>query len=75
MKRKVITMGILHSNKFEYFKYPPQKYSGDIINDINEAKIYEAALYESIDLSLNYFNEIKNYLKKRKIIYIILIMI
>ena len=57
-------MGILHSNKFNYFKYPPQKYSGDIINDINEAKIYELALDESIDLTINYFNEIKNYLKE-----------
>ena len=64
MKRKVITMGILHSNKFNYFKYLPQKYSGDIINDINEAKIYESALDESIDLTINYFNEIKNYLKE-----------
>ena len=64
MKRKVITMGILHSNKFDYFKYPPQKYSGDIINDINEAKIYKLALDESIDLTINYFNEIKNYLKE-----------
>ena len=64
MKRKVITMGILHSNKFEYLKYKPQKYSGDIINDINKSKIYEEALDESIDLTLNYFNEIKNYLKE-----------
>ena len=52
MKRKVVTMGIVHSNKFDYFKYPPQKYTGDIINDINEAKIYEEALKESIDLTL-----------------------
>ena len=57
-------MEILHSNKFEYLKYQPQKYSGDIVNDINEAKIYESALDESIDLTLNYFNEIKNYLKE-----------
>ena len=66
MKRKVITMGILHSNKFNYFKYPPQKYSGDIVDDINKTKIYESALDESIDLTLNYFNEIKNYLKERQ---------
>ena len=64
MKRKVITMGYLHSNKFEYFKYTPQKYSGNIIKDINNSKIYELALNESIDLTLNYFNEIKNYLKE-----------
>ena len=46
MKIKVITMGILHSNKFEYVKYPPQKYSGNIIKDIYNSKIYEFALDE-----------------------------
>ena len=56
IKIKVITMRILHSNKFNYFKYTPQKYSSDIINAINEAKIYEYELDESIDLTLNYFN-------------------
>ena len=75
MKRKVITIGILHSNKFEYLKYQPQKYSGNIINDINKAEIYELVLDESIDLTLNYFNEIKNYLKETKAIYIISIAI
>ena len=39
-------MGYLHSNKFEYFKYPPQKYSGNIIKDIYNSKIYEFALDE-----------------------------
>ena len=59
-------MGILHHNKlnYDYYKYPPQKYFGDIINYINKARIYELALDESIDLTLNYFNEIKNYLKE-----------
>ena len=66
MKRKVITIKILHSNKFNYFKYTPQKYSGDIINYINKSKIYELALDESIDLTINYFNEIKNYLKEKQ---------
>lgn len=61
--KKVITIRILHSNKFYYFKYPPQKYTGDIINDINKAEIYESAFEKSIDLILNYFNGIKNYLK------------
>lgn len=64
MKRKIITMGILHSNKFNYFKYPPQKYSGNIVDDISKSKIYESALDESIDLTINYFNEIKDYLKE-----------
>ena len=52
MKRKVITIGYLHSNNFNYFKYHPQKYTGDIINDINKVKIYKEALDESIDLTL-----------------------
>lgn len=59
MKRKIITIGILHSNKFNYFKYQPQKYSGNIVDDISKSKIYESALDESIDLTINYFNEIK----------------
>lgn len=50
----------MHSNKFDYFKYLPQKYTGDIINDINEAKIYELVLDESIDLTLNYLKEIQS---------------
>lgn len=58
--KKVITMGILHSNKFYYFKYQPQKYSGDIIDDINKSKIYELVLDESIDLTLNYLKEIQS---------------
>ena len=64
MKRKVITMGYLHSNKFNYFKYPPKEYTGNIINYINKAKISVSALEESIDLTLNYFCEIKDYLKE-----------
>ena len=64
MKRKVITMGILHSNKFEYLKYKPQKYSGDIVKDINKTKIYESALDESIDLTFNYFQEALQFLAK-----------
>ena len=31
---------------------------------LNKAKIYELALDERIDLTLNYFNEIKIYLKE-----------
>ena len=57
-------MGYLHSNKFNYLKYPPKEYIGDIIKDINDSKIYELALNESIDLMLDYLNEIKNYLKE-----------
>ena len=39
-------MEYIHSNKFNYFKYPPQKYSGNIIKDIYNSKIYEFALDE-----------------------------
>lgn len=43
MERKVITMGYLHSNKFEYLKYSPKKYTGDIILIINQYfKYYQA---------------------------------
>ena len=48
MKRKVITIRILHYNKFEYLKYPTQKYTGDIINDINKAEIYESAFEKAL---------------------------
>lgn len=64
MKRKVITIGYLHSNKFKYFKYPPKEYTGNIINYTNKAKISVSALEENIDLTLNYFCEIKDYLEK-----------
>lgn len=39
-------MRILHSNKFNYFKYTLQKYSGNIIKDIYNSKIYKFALDE-----------------------------
>mgnify|MGYP004499460037 CR=1 FL=1 len=64
MKRKVITIRYLHSNKFNYIKYTTKEYTGDIINDINKAKIYKSAFEKIIDLIPNYFNEIKNYLEK-----------
>ena len=40
--------------------------AGDIINDINKVEIYEFALDGGIYLTLNYFNEIKNYLKENQ---------
>lgn len=43
MKRKVITIRILHSNKFEYLKYSPKKYTGDIILIINQYFKYHRA--------------------------------
>ena len=43
MKIKVITMRILHSNKFDYFKYPPKEYTEDLILIINQyLKYYQA---------------------------------
>ena len=52
----------LSNVKNKSYKLNLQKY----LDDINEAKIYEYALDESIDLTLNYFNEIKNYLKENQ---------
>ena len=58
MRKKVILM-YETSTRFHHFKYPPIKYSGDIFNDINLAKIYYNALDESISLTKEYFNDIK----------------
>lgn len=52
----------LSNVKNKSYKLNLQKY----LDDINEAKIYKYALDESIDLTLNYFNEIKNYLKENQ---------
>ena len=46
------------STRFDNYKYPPQKFTGDIYNDINNSKIYDFAMDEAIDLSINYFNNI-----------------
>ena len=61
MKKKVIIYGKF-ANKFDYFKYKPVEYSGNISNDIDKCYIYEDALSESRELTINYFKEIKVFL-------------
>ena len=43
MRIKVLTMVYLHSNKFNYFKYPPKEYTGDLILIINQYLKYHQA--------------------------------
>ena len=57
MNKRVILM-YETSTRFDNYKYPPQKFTGDIYNDINNSKIYDFAMDEAIDLSINYFNNI-----------------
>ena len=64
MNKKVILYGKLHSNKFNYFKYKPIHYSGNLEKDIDNAKIYTSSLDESIYLTYKYFQKIKIFLKE-----------
>ena len=57
MNKRVILM-YETSSRFDNYKYPPQKYTGDIYNDINNSKIYNFAMDEAIDLTINYFNDV-----------------
>ena len=61
MKKRVILYNKF-SERFNYFKYKPVEYSGDILNDINSAKVYDCALDESREETINYFKEIKLFL-------------
>ncbi|WP_157152002.1 polysaccharide pyruvyl transferase family protein [Brachyspira sp. SAP_772] len=61
MKKKVIIYGKF-ANKFDYFKYKPVEYSGNILNDIDKCNIYHNCLDESRELTVNYFKEIKIFL-------------
>lgn len=47
------------SNKFKYFKYPPVLYSGNLQNDIKNARTYPEALEECRSLNLQFFNKVK----------------
>ena len=57
MNKRVILM-YKTSSRFDNYKYPPQKYTGDIYNDINNSKIYNFAMDEAVDLTINYFNDV-----------------
>jgi hypothetical protein len=58
MKKKCVLFAP-RSEKYNYYKYPPALYSGDLSHDISQAKIYPNALRESKNLTLEYFEDIK----------------
>lgn len=57
MKKKCVIFS-LHSEKFQYMKYPPIQYSGNLPLDINQARIYPNALNDSRNLVLSYVKDI-----------------
>ena len=62
MNKKVI-IKTNWSDKFDYFKYKPVIYSGDIEKDIEKAKTYPKSLEECIKLNDNFYKKINNILK------------
>lgn len=59
MRKKCIVFS-MHSEKFDYLKYLPVFYSGNLLLDINQARIYPNALTESRLLTLEYVKDIMN---------------
>ena len=62
MKKKVILLGKF-SDKFEYFKFPPTLYSGNLRQDIENDRIFSQALEECRQLNLQFFQEVKELIK------------
>lgn len=65
LNKKVILYGKF-SNKFDYFKYKPVEYSGDLQGDILKARTYSNALEESRDLNTAFCLEVLNMLKDKQ---------
>ena len=61
MRKKVGLLGSF-SEKFKYFKYPPQLYSGNLEEDIKYAKIYPEALSECRELNEEFFQDFKKFI-------------
>ena len=61
MQRKCIIFS-LHSEKFNYYKYLPVLFSGDLSLDISQAVIYPNALQESKMLTLEYVEDILSFI-------------
>jgi hypothetical protein len=51
------------SEKYNYYKYPPTLFSGDLESDIARAVIYPNALEDSRQLTLELLNDIKSEIK------------
>ena len=57
MNKKVILRDAF-SDKFNYLKYKPVFYSGNLEKDISEAKIYDMALNECREQNLSFYNKV-----------------
>lgn len=64
MQKKVIVVGGF-SSKFEYFKYKPIFYSGDLEKDISSSKIISNALSEAQNLNRSFFNKVQEIINNR----------
>jgi hypothetical protein len=51
------------SDKFNYFKYKPVFYSGDIESDILRCKINTHFKEEALKLNMEYFNKIRGFIE------------
>ncbi|MDR2776839.1 MAG: polysaccharide pyruvyl transferase family protein [Puniceicoccales bacterium] len=58
MEKKTICINPF-SSKFEYFKYKPVFYSGNLESDISKATVYENCRKEAIELNNNFFEKVK----------------
>lgn len=56
------------SCRYDYFKYPPVRYSGNLEEDIKNAKAYPNAKKECRELTLKFFNKVKKILKKNNVL-------
>jgi hypothetical protein len=63
MKKKCVLFAP-RSEKYDFYKYPPVLFSGDLAKDISEAVIYPGAFEESKVLTLEFVKDIKTLIEK-----------
>ncbi len=59
LKRIVVIMDIEWSHKFEYFKYKPVKFTGDLHKDIASGQIYSDALSDARALNVEFYEKVR----------------
>jgi len=62
MKKKCILFAP-RSEKYDFYKYAPVKFSGDLALDISQAAIYPEAMEDSKKLTLHFLKDIKELIK------------
>jgi hypothetical protein len=63
MKKKCILFAP-NSEKYNFYKYPPLLYTGNLQKDIEQTKIYSNALIESKAITQKYLNDVKSLINK-----------